>query len=146
MKVLADRRAQKRTLQDASRAGARPAASEGHAFFERRRSERLFEEHRQRVTAQVALDTHERLTAIATDALTARPQDPALSGYDGEMALNGVYLVDAASLPAFQSEVAALQTERAGAGFSLVVTGPWPPHHFIKVRAVESPVASEAGA
>jgi hypothetical protein len=47
------------------------------------------------------------------------------------MVLNGVYLVDDASLATFHEAIEAAQEEFGPEGIELVATGPWPPYNFV---------------
>ena len=50
----------------------------------------------QRLAAELAEDVHSRLRECASDAVVNAPQNRELSGHEGEMLLNGAYLVEAA--------------------------------------------------
>jgi hypothetical protein len=103
----------------------------GAAYLEQRR-----QAHRRRESAAARLSTvaeeiHARLAGLAARALVIPPQRPEVSGHEGEMVLNGVYLVDNASLALFHETVEALQAEFGPEGIELVATGPWPPYNFV---------------
>ncbi len=105
--------------------------SSGAAYMQRKRTER---EHRQRaleVAEEAANAVHDRLTSAADDAQVIPLQRPEVSGHDGAMILNGVYLVAEESLEAFLAEVHALQAEYESQGIELVPTGPWPAYNFV---------------
>lgn len=74
---------------------------------------------------------HEALSAAAVDAVVNAPQDPALSGRDEPMVLNGAYLVAREHEGDF---LAVLDAQAAGpcrgAGILAEITGPWPPYNF----------------
>jgi hypothetical protein len=74
---------------------------------------------------------HERLSATAVEGLVAAPQRSEVSDHDGEMILNGVYLVPDSDQDSFHSELAALQAEFEPLGLELELTGPWPAYNFI---------------
>jgi hypothetical protein len=103
----------------------------GAAYLEQRR-----QAHRRRESAAARLSTvaeeiHARLAALAARALVIPPQRPEVSGHEGEMVLNGAYLVDNASLTTFHETIEALQAEFRAEGVELVATGPWPPYNFV---------------
>jgi hypothetical protein len=75
---------------------------------------------------------HERLAYRAAEALINPVQNPEVSGHEGDMLLNGVYLVADADVAEFRAEVAALADEFAAAGAAVELTGPWPPYNFVK--------------
>ena len=133
VKVVADRKAVERalaTLVPVTASGDR--TSPGHASLARRRRAQALEAERRRASATVGVEVHERLAAASADAKTGRAQEPT-SDQTGEIILSGVYLVQDESLPTFRAELAAVQRRHIGSGFSCVVTGPWPPRHFITV-------------
>jgi len=108
-----------------------PEGTTGAAYMERKRRERDRRDEEAQKAEQACGDIHERLSRVAADALVAPPQRPEASGHPGEMALNGVYLVEDASQDAFHLEVEALRREYAGLGLELEATGPWPAYNFV---------------
>ncbi len=80
-------------------------AGSGIAYMERRR-----QQHRERRQAGQRVEAactsiHARLSAVAGEALLAVPQRREVSGHDGEMVLNGAYLVQRGDQDAFHAEV-----------------------------------------
>jgi gas vesicle protein GvpL/GvpF len=105
---------------------------EGEAYLARRRAEA---QARDLVTATVDA-AHERLAAVAREALANPLQRRELTGRDDDMALNGVYLVAddrTADLRVAVERCAA----GAPAGLTFELTGPWPPYNFVG-RSVEA--------
>ena len=125
-----------------------PAAEkgEGHSYFARKRREQAVGEARERLISDVVRQCHDQLSAPAVQATTARPQDPALSGYDGRMVLNGIYLVADDALPEFRQQVDQLEQRLRPRGFSLALTGPWPPHHFVDLPTTSGESANGTAA
>lgn len=74
---------------------------------------------------------HVELAGAAVDAVVNPPQRRELSGHRGEMALNGVYLVDRAREGRFLELVEQLAERHREAGLELQPTGPWPPYNFV---------------
>jgi hypothetical protein len=74
---------------------------------------------------------HDELSAVAVDSLTAPLQRPEVSGHDGQMLLNGVYLVQSAEQPEFLNLVETLRAEYESLGLYLEPTGPWPAYNFV---------------
>jgi hypothetical protein len=107
-----------------------PAAS-GAAYLEQRRQAQDQRESAAQRLSTVADTIHSRLSAVAARARFIPLQRPEVSGHSGEMALNGVYLVDDATLASFHETLDALQTQFSAAGIELVATGPWPPYNFV---------------
>ncbi|MEA2213586.1 MAG: hypothetical protein QOF83_3534 [Solirubrobacteraceae bacterium] len=103
----------------------------GAAYLERRRQAQHHREAADEQQAAACESVHSRLGNLAARAAVIPPQRPEVSGHDGEMLLNGVYLVDDAAVSTFQDEVRVLQEEFAPAGVELVITGPWPAYNFV---------------
>ena len=47
------------------------------------------------------------------------------------MLLNGVYLVESEAADAFHATVAELGEDYSALGFTVELTGPWPPYNFV---------------
>ena len=109
----------------------RGGASEGGAYMLRRRVERRVRERAAQIASEVAEAVHARLDAHAVDAVTRPAQNPELSGYEGEMLLNGAYLVEADRVDALHALVAELERDHGALGARLELTGPWPPYNFV---------------
>jgi Gas vesicle synthesis protein GvpL/GvpF len=136
VKLLADREA----LEAAARARSPEAdaladeldtQSAGGAYMLRRRLERQVREAADELAVGVADDVHARLQAAASDAVLNPPQNRDLSGHEGEMLLNGAYLVETPKLGRLRELVDELQDRHRGLGVRLELTGPWPPYNFI---------------
>jgi len=97
----------------------------------RRRVERRVRERAAQLATEVAESVHARLEAHAVDAVTRPAQNPELSGHDGEMLLNGAYLVEADRVDALHALVAELERDYGALGARLELTGPWPPYNFV---------------
>jgi hypothetical protein len=74
---------------------------------------------------------HDSLSDRALDAVVIPIHDPALSGDQREMVLNGAYLVPEARTEEFRSLVGSLAGCHAPDGLVLELTGPWPAYHFV---------------
>jgi hypothetical protein len=105
--------------------------SEGGAYMLRRRVERRVRERAAQLATEVANSVHARLDAHAVDAVTRPAQNPELSGHEGEMLLNGAYLVEADRVDGLHALVAELERDYGGLGARLELTGPWPPYNFV---------------
>jgi hypothetical protein len=136
VKLLADREA----LEAAARARSPEADaladeldthSAGSAYMLRRRLERRVREAADELAVGVADDVHARLQAAASDAVLNPPQNRDLSGHEGEMLLNGAYLVETPKLGRLRELVDELQDRHRGLGVRLELTGPWPPYNFM---------------
>lgn len=108
-----------------------PDAGRGKAYMAQKRHERERQERSTEQIEQASRVIHERLSAVANDALVVPLQRPEVSGHEGEMVLNGVYLVQDDVSGQFDRQVAELQTEFGSRGFELELTGPWPAYNFV---------------
>jgi hypothetical protein len=124
VKVFAD-------LPPAGEASAAKGESSGTAYLERKLTERDRRERFLELIEQATAHIHERLSAVAFDALVISPQRPEASGHHGEMVQNGVYLVADEAIDRFHEEVRALAAELAAEGIELEPTGPWPAYNFV---------------
>jgi len=104
-------------------------AQGGRAYLESRRLERLVGDERARFGQEAASELHRRLLETAERGVLLDLQRPELSGRDGEMVLNGAYLVS--DRPGFERELVALAEELSQRGLELELTGPWPPYNFV---------------
>jgi hypothetical protein len=104
------------------------ARSEGSAYLERRRVERRVREQADSLAAEVADRVHARLQDWA---ITHPPQNRELSGHDGEMLLNGAYLVESDRAEGLRDLVAELEAHHRDVGARIELTGPWPPFNFV---------------
>ena len=66
------------------------------------------------------------------EAVLVAVQRPEVSGHEGDMILNGVYLVDDQDIPEFRALVERVGEEYRAVGVALELTGPWPPYNFVK--------------
>jgi hypothetical protein len=119
----------------ASRSAASEAVSSesasGAAYMDHRRRER--ERARvldQEVEAAVA-EIHQTLGMLSDESTLNPPQRPEVSAHDGEMVLNGAYLVEDENESPFHDQAHALQSRFADLGLEIVATGPWPAYNFL---------------
>jgi gas vesicle protein GvpL/GvpF len=110
---------------------AADAPSAGAAYLLRRRAEREHRELAARLGASMAHDVHARLADWAIDAVLRPAQNRELSGHEGEMLLNGAYLVETAKVPQLRELVEELRDRHAGVGARIQLTGPFPPYNFV---------------
>jgi hypothetical protein len=120
---LADTEADDATTNDDARSGI--------DYMRRRRDERdaRFTADERLHDACVAI--HDQLTGVTVDSLTAALQRPEVTGREGEMLLNGVYLVGSDQQQAFLELVEKLRAEYEPLGLYLEPTGPWPAYNFV---------------
>jgi hypothetical protein len=136
VKLLVDREALEATAR-AQRTEADPPADElesrsaGGAYLQRRRLERQVREEADRLAVGVAEEVHARLQDWASDAVLNAPQNRDLSGHEGEMLLNGAYLVETPKVERLRELVTELENRHRALGVRLEMTGPWPPYNFV---------------
>jgi hypothetical protein len=104
----------------------------GTAYMNRRRAEARARAEVEEIADEWGRGIHGRLAAIASEALLNPLQRPELSGREGEMFLNGVYLVSDAEAPMFATLVAVLADDLDRRGVEIDLTGPWPAYNFVK--------------
>ena len=114
---------------------AEGAASPGRRYLEQKQQARRAAEEREALLARAADESHARLGAVADEARVNPLQPRDASGGEGEMFLNGAYLVATAREQAFRQTVDALGTELGSPGLlAFELTGPWPPYNFVEVE------------
>ena len=86
-----------------------------------------------------AEEAHRRLAAVADAARTNPPQRPEAHGQNGEMVLNGVYLVRRTADAELARALDLLRSEWEPQGFSVVLTGPWPAYNFVSGSTAVAP-------
>jgi Gas vesicle synthesis protein GvpL/GvpF len=118
-------------------------ASEGRTYLARKHADRGLREVRRGLLLDLATEFHEHLSALALEATSEPAQQAELSGYEGEMILNGAYLLDEASVAPFHDAASELAERHATKGITLETTGPWPPHHFISLPPIERDVGGQ---
>jgi hypothetical protein len=132
VKVTADRE----RLLDGTQAaggdqGAAPAGGEGGAYLKRRQHERELRAQADSLAAGIAEQVHARLQDWAIDGVSRPPQNPELSGHEGQMLLNAAYLVDRSRTEELRQLVSELEDRYRELGARIELTGPWPPYNFV---------------
>jgi hypothetical protein len=118
----------------AQRSGGGPeeeALSRGAAYMSRKRLEARAQAEAEEIADEWASAIHDRLADAATEALLNPLQRPEVSGHEGDMLLNGVYLIEEDAAPGFSDLVERLAEEHRELGVSVELTGPWPPYNFV---------------
>jgi len=113
------------------------ALSPGAAYMDRRRRESRAREEAEEIADGWAQQIHEQLARGAAEALLNPLQRREVSGHEGDMLLNGVYLVEDEGVAQFQELAAELDRDYRGRGVSIELTGPWPAYNFVK-SSIES--------
>jgi hypothetical protein len=142
VKVLVDRDALQAAAAARSRQEEQPddetAPASGTAYLHRRRLERDVRDEAAQLAAEIADDIHSCLRDSTSAATAGQSQNRALSGHEGEMLLNGAYLVHAGQLGEFHDLITQLENRYRALRVRLVVTGPWPPYNFLTEDLVAS--------
>jgi hypothetical protein len=133
VKLLVDPEALMRAAGDRAAAGPGDADS-GAAYLLQRRKEREDRAAAEQLAAGIADDVHARLQDWADDAVLSAPQDRELSGHDGDMLLNGAYLIERSRVEGMRELVAELSEQHRGVGARLLFSGPFPPYNFAAPR------------
>jgi hypothetical protein len=130
VKLIADRDRVTEAVRARTGHVAGATAGAGGSYLGRKQQDmRLRDEVDEMLTA-AASESHARLEEWASASELLAPQRRELSGHDGEMVLNGAYLVDESRLEAFKTVVSELQDQYRDDGFAFELTGPWPAFHF----------------
>jgi hypothetical protein len=140
VKLLVDRdalaaAARERSPEVASLQEEIAGRSGGAAYMLEQRLQRLVRELVDRLAAELADDVHARLGDWAADSVLNPPQNRELSGYEGEMLLNGAYLVEIERTDGLRLLLSELEERHGDLGARLELTGPWPPYNFISREA-----------
>jgi hypothetical protein len=106
---------------------------DGRAYLARRQAQRGTRDERHRLLLEISSEIHALLSELAVESTTDPPQQRQLSGHEGEMILNGAYLLDDDGGERFLAAARDLTERHADKGMAVQVTGPWPPHHFISL-------------
>jgi hypothetical protein len=105
-------------------------AKPGTAYFLRKKLEQAARREAEPAATQMAQALHARLAAQARRARVNTMQSAAEHGQCDEMFLNAAYLVDDENWPAFRAAFDGLAESFGAQGFTLDLTGPWPPYNF----------------
>jgi len=133
VKVFAEPGALERAAVERARKGSeREPLSPGAAYMDRRRRETRARENAEEIADSWAQAIHQRLEVCAAEALLNPLQRRELSGHDGDMLLNGVYLVEDEAASGFRELASELGADYRGLGVAVELTGPWPAYNFVK--------------
>jgi hypothetical protein len=129
VKLLVDRERLLAASEADEPAGAdHPGA--GAAYLLRRRAERTRREEADRIAAGLADDVHAVLQDWASAAVVRPAQNRELSGHEGDMILNGAYLVARARVTELHELVDELRERHRGLEARIELSGPFPAYNF----------------
>jgi gas vesicle protein GvpL/GvpF len=106
--------------------------SRGAAYMDRKRREARARVEEEEIAEEWASAIHARLAGAASEALLNPLQNPDVSGHEGDMLLNGVYLIEDSAVSELSALVELLADEYRALGVAVELTGPWPPYNFVK--------------
>ncbi|MGN6662959.1 MAG: GvpL/GvpF family gas vesicle protein [Solirubrobacterales bacterium] len=112
--------------------GEADGASSGVQYLERKRSQGRAREEAAAVAEELARAIHEPLAELAVEALLNPLQRPEVSGREGDMILNGVYLLDETDVERFRALAEELAERYREEGVEVELSGPWPPYNFVE--------------
>lgn len=133
VKAFAEPGALERAALERAEEGAEEGpVSPGAAYMDRRRRESRARENAEEIADGWAQAIHERFARCAAEALLNPLQRRELSGHDGDMLLNGVYLVENEEVDRFRELASELGEDNRAHGVLVELTGPWPAYNFVK--------------
>jgi hypothetical protein len=103
----------------------------GAGYLARKQRERDARLALDELLARRGEEAHARLAAVADAARSNPLQRREAHGREGDMILNGVYLVRRAREPELIRAAEQLRSEWEADSFGVVLTGPWPPYNFV---------------
>ncbi|MBV8430913.1 MAG: GvpL/GvpF family gas vesicle protein [Solirubrobacterales bacterium] len=112
-------------------ADAGEAVGGGFAYLKRRQEERVLAERASEVRARCVEVLQQRIESLSRASTTNPPQRPEVHGRDEAMLLNGAYLVERNRRAELHRALETLQEEWCPLGFTIELTGPWPPYNFV---------------
>jgi hypothetical protein len=125
-----------RLLLDEARAlalGAAPvAAATGTDFLVKKKA---VKDARQQLVADALRQADTLFETFAGLADDSRRRTPAVEGPTSRMILDAAFLVRRSAGRQFKKAVSAAARPLAARGFTLALTGPWPPYHFVADEA-----------
>lgn len=109
-----------------SRSASREAKGSGTAFLQRKKAHRDEVRAAADLARQVVENVHARLARIAKAAVRKEGDVPGTN-----LMLDAAFLVSRKKERTFQRELQRLSGRAAAAGCDVVLSGPWPPYHFV---------------
>jgi len=109
-------------------------ASPGERYLLQRKIDNLRRDAGKGVTARVAAEIFDALSAASIDTVREQPVNSGAPREQGRAILNGSFLVAAPRVVDFQRALTEMVTRHEPSGFKFDFTGPWPPYHFVGER------------
>jgi hypothetical protein len=124
---------------DREAAEAGRGRSAGAAYMAALGRARQASDHLQEFGDSVIQEIHAQLEAVADKARANPLQRPELHGRNEHMLLNGAYLVRREHEQELAQIADSLRERWSASGFTLELTGPWPPYNFVSPSAIVAP-------
>lgn len=109
--------------------------SRGASYLRRRQRERALAEKAAEVRARCVEVVQQGIAAISRASAVNAPQRPEVHGRELAMLLNSAHLVQRDRRGDLEEVVIQLQEEWGPLGFTIELTGPWPPYNFVSGTA-----------
>lgn len=103
----------------------------GSTYLLRRQHERALADRAAEVRARCVDVVHDRIAALSRASVINPPQRPEVHGRELTMLLNAAHLIERDRSLELREVIASLQEEWSALGFSIELTGPWPPYNFV---------------
>jgi len=110
------------------------ASSPGKAFLLQRKKAVLIEDEIDRICKSYGQEYYDKCKNLSESTSLNNLLPKELSGREDTMILNATFLVSKNKVTDFKSTVDALKNRNGKTGFSIEVTGPWPPFSFIAIK------------
>ena len=104
------------------------AAASGTEFLAKKKEAK---DARQRFVADALADADRVFASLERMADDSRRRTPAVEGPQSRMVLDAAFLVPRKDARRFRAAVTAAARPLAARGLDLVLSGPWPPYHFV---------------
>ena len=115
--------------------GQAAAASPGQRYLLQRKIDNLRRDAGKDVTARVAGEIFDALSANSMDTVREQPVNSGAPREQGRAILNGSFLVAAPRVVGVQRALTEMVSKHESSGFKFDFTGPWPPYHFVGERS-----------
>lgn len=111
------------------------SAAPGRQWYLEKKEQYLVKEKIEVMVEEKLKKILKRLDDHSDKSILNRPLPLVMEESPGEMILNGAFLIKGSQLKSFQKLSRDLNVELQEEGFSLEVTGPWPPYNFVNIRS-----------
>jgi hypothetical protein len=106
------------------------AASQGAAYFLKKKQEAMLNEEIGKQLTALAEAMYEKLQSWAVDSCRNKVLDSIITGKAEKMILNAALLIKTSDVERLKAKAEALASEYSEQGMVLEISGPWPPYNF----------------